>query len=48
MKYSAYCGKIFIGVFGGENIGIKPTHNEVKELSALGGTMSKPRMKFTV
>lgn len=32
----------------GENIGIKPTLNDVKELSALGGTMSEPQMKLQV
>lgn len=27
LKYAVYYGKICIGVFGGENVGIKPTHN---------------------
>ena len=46
LKPAVYCGKVFEGVFGGENIGIQPTHNEFKELSALGSTVSKPWMKF--
>lgn len=40
--------KIFIGVLGKGNTGIKPRYNEFRIFSVLGGAVSEPLMKLRI
>lgn len=48
MKQTVHHVKIFIGVLGKGNIGIKSRYSEFKIFSGLGGAVSEPWIKLRI
>lgn len=48
LKQTVHHVKVFLGVLGKGNLGIKPRYNEFKIVSVLDGAVSEPWMKLRI